>query len=112
MICVIIFKTKVRFSKKKDGRSFRLFKIDRTRKMQPKLNKLITLLLLLGTFAFLSEAEERVRVVAEAELSKWASLLPKNEKKQVQTINPYAQQVSISQVILSKIQKEDIPTLN
>ena len=75
--------------------------------MQPKFNKLITLLLLLGTFAFLMEAEERVREVAEAELSKWASLLPTQEKKQVETINPYAQQASISKVLLSKIQKED-----
>ncbi|MFK7951402.1 MAG: hypothetical protein AB8B73_01045 [Ekhidna sp.] len=80
--------------------------------MQPKFNKLITLLLLLGTFAFLMEAEEKVRVVAEAELSKWASLLPTEEKKQVETINPYAQQVSISKVLLSKIQEESNPIFN
>lgn len=50
----------------------------RTNKMKPKLNKLITLMLLLGTFAFLMEAEERVSSMANKELSKWASLLPVN----------------------------------
>lgn len=80
--------------------------------MQPKFNKLITLLLLLGTFAFLMEAEEKIRVVAEAELSKWVSLLPIQEKKQVETINPYAQQVSISKVFLSKVQKKDNSVIN
>ena len=70
--------------------------------MRPKLNKLITLLLLLGTFAFLMEAEERVSVVAKEELSKWASLLPVNQKpQQMDSINPYAQQISILDVILS-----------
>lgn len=80
--------------------------------MQPKFNKLITLLLLLGTFAFLMEAEERIRVAAEAKLSKWVSLLPKQEKTKVETLNPYAQNVSVSQVLLSKIQKEDNSVFN
>lgn len=70
--------------------------------MKPKFNKLITLLLLLGTFAFLMEAEERLAVVAHKELSKWASLLPVKEQPQVNSINPYAQSVSIFEVILSR----------
>lgn len=69
--------------------------------MKPKLNKLITLLLLLGTFAFLMEAEERVSALANEELSKWASLLPvEEEPQQVESINPYAQKVSLLRVIL------------
>lgn len=64
--------------------------------MKPKFNKLITLLLLLGTFAFLMEAEERVIRLANEELSSWASLLPVNQKPtQANSINPYAQQTSI-----------------
>ncbi|WP_424962288.1 hypothetical protein [Ekhidna sp.] len=70
--------------------------------MKPKLNKLITLLLLLGTFAFLMEAEERISEVAHEELSKWASLLPVNqEPQQADSINPYAHQVSILDVLLT-----------
>ena len=64
--------------------------------MKPKLNKLITLLLLLGTFAFLMEAEQRVSAVAAEELSKWASLLPvKTEQRQVGSMNPFAQKTSV-----------------
>ena len=44
--------------------------------MKPKLNKLITLLMLLSTFTFLMEIEERVSPIAKKELSKWVSLLP------------------------------------
>ena len=44
--------------------------------MKPKLNKLIMLLMLLSTFTFLMEIEERVSPVAKKELSKWVSLLP------------------------------------
>ncbi|MEO1255229.1 MAG: hypothetical protein AAFY41_10145 [Bacteroidota bacterium] len=69
--------------------------------MKPKLNKLIMLLLLLGTFAFLMEAEERVTALAQKELSKWASLLPVKEKTktaETDSINPYTQQVSILQI--------------
>ena len=81
--------------------------------MKPRLNKLITLLLLLGTFAFLMEAEERVTTVAKKELSKWASLLPENEPEpQVQSLNPYAQNVSIREVILSKIEESSPPVIN
>ena len=39
-------------------------------------------MLLLGTFAFMMEAEERVSVLAQKELSKWASLLPVNDTAQ------------------------------
>ncbi|SNS58332.1 hypothetical protein SAMN05421640_0759 [Ekhidna lutea] len=75
--------------------------------MNPKLNKLITLLLILGTFAFLMEAEERLSSLANEELSKWASLLPVNEPVQVDSINPYAQKVSILHIILQDTQKKD-----
>ena len=75
--------------------------------MKPKLNKLITLLLLLGTFAFFMEAEERVTSIAKEELSKWASLLPETESQsQVHTLNPYAHSVSIREVILSGLEKK------
>ena len=81
--------------------------------MKPKLNKLITLLLLLGTFAFLMEAEERVTMAAKKELSRWASLLPETDHQpQVHTLNPYAQSVSIREVILSNLEKEDNSILN
>lgn len=76
--------------------------------MKPKLNKLITLLLLLSTFAFVMEAEERVTDMARKELSRWASLLPEPENEpRVDTLNPYAQKVSIKKVLLSNIEKED-----
>ena len=75
--------------------------------MKPKLNKLITLLLLLSTFAFLMEAEERVSALASKELSKWASLLPvEEEPQQVESNNPYAQNVSLLHVILSDSSKK------
>jgi len=82
--------------------------------MKPRLNKLITLLLLLGTFAFLMEAEERVSAMAKEELSKWASLLPRSESEpHVESINPYAHSVSIREVILATLQdKEDSSIIN
>ena len=81
--------------------------------MKPKFNKLITLLLLLGTFAFIMEAEQRVSTLAMKELSKWASLLPSTENtQQVKSKNPYAQTVSIREVLLSGIKKEDNPIIN
>lgn len=43
--------------------------------MNPRLNKLITLLLLLGTFTFLMELESKVTAIAKKELSEWASFL-------------------------------------
>ena len=74
---------------------------------KPKFNKLITLLLLLGTFAFLMEAEERVSALAQKELSGWASLLPVNQKpQQVESINPYSQQVSILEILLQDSTKK------
>ncbi|MEP1035457.1 hypothetical protein [Ekhidna sp.] len=70
--------------------------------MKPKLNKLITLLLLLSTFAFLMEAEERVSTVAQKELSKWASLLPVNpESHDLDSIGQYSKRVSMLHSILS-----------
>ncbi|MEO9872911.1 hypothetical protein [Ekhidna sp.] len=80
--------------------------------MKPKLNKLITLLLLLGTFAFLMEAEERISAVAQKGLSKWASLLPvKQENLQTNSINPYAQNVSFFDAFLSE-QSKKVNSLN
>lgn len=74
--------------------------------MQPRLNKLITLLLLLGTFAFLLEAEERITSLVRQELSKWASLLPlAPPEPKINTLNPYAQPVSLRQVILSSLEE-------
>ena len=63
--------------------------------MKPKLNKLITLLLLLGMFAFVTEAEQRVTAAVQKELSKWVSLLPVKEQPKVDSINPYAHNVSL-----------------
>ena len=64
--------------------------------MKPKLNKLIMLLLLLGTFATFLEAEERISAIAKKELSKWASLLPEPKPtSETHTLNPYAQDVAI-----------------
>ncbi len=81
--------------------------------MKPKLNKLITLLLLLGTFAFFMEAEERVTSLAKQELSRWASLLPETKSQpQVETLNPYAHSVSIREVILSTLEEKDKPIIN
>ncbi|WP_421763435.1 hypothetical protein [Ekhidna sp.] len=68
--------------------------------MKPKLNKLITLLLLLGTFAFLMEAEERVSSLAQKELSRWASLLPVKPESKIDSINPYDHSVSLLHVIM------------
>lgn len=80
--------------------------------MKPRLNKLITLLLLLGTFAFLMEAEERVSALAQQELSKWASLLPVKEEQKVESLNPYDHQVSLLQVILPEPSQKVIPKNN
>lgn len=67
--------------------------------MQPKFNKLITLLLLLGTFTFLMEVEQRVMSFARTNLSDWASLLPNDEMvDKIDTINPYAQKTSLTNV--------------
>ncbi len=76
--------------------------------MKPKLNKLITLLLLLGTFAFLMEAQGRISAVAQKGLSKWASLLPvtPEQQPQIDSINPYAQSVSILHIMLSDRSKK------
>lgn len=43
--------------------------------MNPRLNKLITLILLLGTLTFLMELESKVTAIAKKELSEWASFL-------------------------------------
>ena len=81
--------------------------------MKPKFNKLITLMLLLSTFAFIMEAEQRVSNFAMKELSKWASLLPSTENtQQVKSKNPYAQTVSLREALLSGIKKEDNPIIN
>ena len=68
--------------------------------MKPRLNKLITLLLLLSTFAFLTNVEQRVSAFAQKELSGLTSLLPvaKQNHQRVNTINPYANQASILNV--------------
>ncbi len=82
--------------------------------MKPKLNKLITLLLLLGTFAFLMEAEERVSALAQKELSKWVSLLPvkADQPNKVDSINPYKQEVSILQVFAIREESKKVNSLN
>ncbi|MEP1094345.1 MAG: hypothetical protein ABJG78_04510 [Cyclobacteriaceae bacterium] len=67
--------------------------------MQPKFNKLITLLLLLGTFAFLMEAEQRITSFARTNLSDWASLLPQEKTTEgVKSINPYTQNTSLTEI--------------
>ncbi|GAB4230371.1 MAG: hypothetical protein Tsb0034_02260 [Ekhidna sp.] len=72
--------------------------------MNPKLNKLITLLLILGTFAFFMEAEERVLATAKKELSKWVSLLPSQQPSpDVSTRNPYSQKVDVLEASLKTI---------
>lgn len=75
--------------------------------MKPKLNKLITLLLILGTFAFLMEAEERVSSVAQKELSEWASLLPVNSTNQSQdSLTQHSRSVSMLYSFLSEDSKK------
>ena len=74
--------------------------------MQPKFNKLITLLLLLGTFAFLLEAEQRITSFARTNLSDWASILPKENQQTKDTINPYAHSPQLTvQSLLVSLQK-------
>ena len=80
--------------------------------MQPKFNKLITLLLLLGTFAFLMEAEQRMTNFARTNLSDWASLLPNKEVQPTKSINPYAQQTSLSKINLLDSLREINPKNN
>ncbi|MEQ9402687.1 MAG: hypothetical protein RIM99_03795 [Cyclobacteriaceae bacterium] len=75
--------------------------------MQPKFNKLITLLLLLGTFAFLMEAEQRITSFARTNLSDWASILPTQETGTPKTsINPFAQKASFTSISLLDSLKE------
>lgn len=67
--------------------------------MQPKFNKLITLLLLLGTFAFLMEVEQRIKSFARTNLSDWASLFPQEiDTQNTRSINPYAQKTSLTEI--------------
>ena len=81
--------------------------------MKPKLNKLITLLLLLATFSCFMEVEDRVSAMANKELSKWASLLPvREEPVRVDSINPYQQQVSLLQVFLPESDKKELTSNN
>jgi hypothetical protein len=70
--------------------------------MQPKFNKLIMLLLLLGTFAFFMKAEQRIMSYARTNLSDWASLLPSDQQADKASINPYAQETSLIKVHLLK----------
>ncbi|WP_425392940.1 hypothetical protein [Ekhidna sp.] len=79
---------------------------------KPKFNKLITLLLLLGTFAFFMEAEQRVSTLAQKELSRWASLLPVNQKQEVNSINPYKQNASLLQVFQADTTKQKVNSVN
>ncbi|WP_436517843.1 hypothetical protein [Ekhidna sp. To15] len=75
--------------------------------MKPKLNKLITLLLILGTFAFLMEAEERVSSLAQKELSEWASLLPVNSPNQApDSLEQYSHNTSLFYSFLSEDTKK------
>lgn len=78
--------------------------------MQPKFNKLITLLLLLGTFAFLLEAQQRISSFAKANLSDWASQLQTEEAPILtNSINPYAQKTSLTNVsLLLKLRENNI----
>lgn len=78
--------------------------------MQPKFNKLITLLLLLGTFAFIMETEQRLKSFARTNLSGWASLLPQEDELQTKkSINPYTQESSLTTVsLLDSIKKVNI----
>lgn len=74
--------------------------------MKPKLNKLITLLLLLSTFAFLSAAEEKVTAFAKKELSEWASWLPDSEgEKKTDSLNPYSKSANLLDLAHSFLKK-------
>lgn len=67
-------------------------------------------MLLLGTFAFLMEAEERVSVLAKKELSEWASLLPVTSSSQIQdSTDTHSQRVSMLHSILLDEEKKLIP---
>lgn len=66
--------------------------------MKPKFRKLITLLLLISIFALLVSAEMKVSVAAKEELSKWASWLPEKQQDHKNSINPYSQEVSITEI--------------
>lgn len=73
--------------------------------MKSRFNKFITLMLLIGTFAFLMEAEEKITAAAKEELSKWASLLPAHPSaSKMNTLNPYTQAISIEEGLWSKLQ--------
>ena len=75
--------------------------------MKPKFNKLITLLLLSSIFVFLMKAEDKLKSVAEKELSGWVSLLPDSvstESKE-DTINPYSEPVNLLEVATSLLKK-------
>ena len=81
--------------------------------MQPKFNKLITLLLLLGTFAFLMEAEQRITSFAKDYLSKWASILPAEDNPdRLNSINPYKQRAFTTRVLFSDTQEKESITIN
>ena len=92
-------------------------RLDIKNPMQPKFNKLITLLLLLGTFAFLLEAEQRIMSFARINISDWASLLPmETTAVGTNSINHYTQKTSLTDVsILASLRPSavlDIPHLS
>ncbi len=68
--------------------------------------------MILGTFAFLMEAEERVSAIAQKELSKWASLLPVNPEQPGDTLTANTQVVSLQHLILSNTSEKVNPVNN
>lgn len=64
-------------------------------------------MLILGTFAFLTEAEERVSAAAQKELSEWASLLPVNPNHQkLDSTDQSSQSVTMLYSLLSEEEKK------
>ena len=57
-------------------------------------------MLILGTFVFVMEVEDRVSAFAKKELSKWASMLPVKPEPEIKSLNPYDHDISLIQVIL------------
>lgn len=63
--------------------------------------------MLMSLFTIFTEAETKLRPLAEAELEKWASVftVPDRQEK-IESSNPYLQKVSITNVLLKSLKSD------
>ena len=68
--------------------------------MKPKVNKLVTLLLLLGIFAAVKEMESRIECLYKKDLAEWASFNFTDILNKENTINPYSVELNVTSTLI------------